>query len=234
MCTVTFIAKGNDGFILTSNRDEMPERSTLSPQEYSEDNVKLVYPKDKVAGGTWIGLSEKNRLINLLNGAFVPHKRKPNYRMSRGVVVKKLLIVEDVIKEIKEFNFEGIEPFTIILVDWSFGLKLYQLVWDEEKKHFKELDLSNHIWSSSPLYSEEMKFKREEWLRDFLDKKTATAENLWEFHHTAGVGDLEIDLQMDRSFIKTVSISQIVKKEGHIKMIYKDLKTGTIINREIN
>ncbi len=226
MCTVTFITKGNDDFILTSNRDEVPERSTLSPQEYREDNVKLVYPKDKVAGGTWIGLSEKNRLINLLNGAFVPHKRKPNYRMSRGVVVKKLLIAEDIIKEIKDFDFKGIEPFTIILVDWRFSLKLYQLVWDEEKIHFQELSLSNHMWSSSPLYSGEMKVKREKWLRDFLKNNPADSESLWQFHHTAGVGNPEIDLQMDRGFIKTVSISQIEKKEGQIKMIYKDLKTG--------
>lgn len=226
MCTVTFIAKGNDDFILTSNRDEVPERSTLSPKEYTEDNVKLVYPKDKVAGGTWIGLSEKNRLINLLNGAFVPHQRKPNYKMSRGVLVKKLLITEDIINEIINFDFEGIEPFTIILVEWSIALKLYQLVWDDVKIHFQELSLSNHIWSSSPLYSGEMKVKRKEWLRDFLKNNPADAESLWEFHHTAGVGDREIDLQMDRGFIKTVSISQIEKKEGQIKMIYKDLKTG--------
>ena len=71
-----------------------------------------------------------------------------------------------------------------------------------------------------------MKVKRKEWLRDFLKNNPADAESLWEFHHKAGVGDREIDLQMDRGFIKTVSISQIEKKEGQIKMIYKDLKTG--------
>lgn len=228
MCTVTFIAKGKDDFILTSNRDELPERSTLSPQVYTEDNVKLIYPKDKVAGGTWIGFSEKNRLINLLNGAFMPHKRKSIYKMSRGVVVKKLLVAEDAIQEIKDFDFVGIEPFTIILVDWHFGLKLYQLVWDELKIHFQELCLSNHIWSSSPLYSEEMEVLRKDWLQNFLKKNPADAEKLWEFHHKAGIGDREIDLQMDRGFIKTVSISQIEKNNGQVRMIYKDLKTGAI------
>lgn len=233
MCTVTFIAKGNDDFILTSNRDELPERTTLVPRVYREEGVKLVYPKDAVAGGTWIGMSDKKRLINLLNGGFVPHKRKSYYRMSRGVVVKQLLTVDDVFRKIKTYDFEDIEPFTIVLVDWSTSLKLVRLVWDGSKKHFKELNLSNHIWSSSPLYSQEMKAKREEWFTKFTEKNTASPENLLEFHHKAGVGDKEIDLQMDRGFIKTVSITQIVKFNNRVKMMYEDIKSGEIIKTEI-
>ncbi|MCR9183369.1 MAG: NRDE family protein [Flavobacteriaceae bacterium] len=226
MCTVTFIAKGDDDFILTSNRDEIPNRKTLSPQEYTEENVRLVYPKDQVAGGTWIGVSDRNRFINLLNGGFEPHIRKASYRMSRGLVVKKLLTAEDVVLKIKDFDFEDIEPFTIIIVDWSSSLKLYRLVWDGVKKHFKELNLGNHIWSSSPLYSPEMKSKREEWLSEFIENNVTSAENLLEFHHNAGVGNKEIDLQMDRGFIKTVSITQIEKKNDQVKMTYKDLNSG--------
>ena len=129
MCTVTFIAKGNDDFILTSNRDELPERSTLSLQEYTEDNVKLIYPKDKVAGGTWIGLSEKNRLINLLNGAFEPHKRKSTYKMSRGVVVKKLLVAEDAIQEIKDWHYH-----TRIS---TYSCKTFSRNWYQYQKSFR-------------------------------------------------------------------------------------------------
>ncbi|MEX0996145.1 MAG: NRDE family protein [Flavobacteriaceae bacterium] len=233
MCTVTFIAKGNDDFILTSNRDELPERKTLPPEVYEEEGVKLVYPKDAVAGGTWIGLSKKNRLINLLNGGFEPHTRKPHYRMSRGLVVKQLLTAEDAVLKIKHFDFEDIEPFTIILVDWSSSLKLYRLVWDGVKKHFKELNLGTHIWSSSPLYSPKMKTKREQWLLDFLDNKETSAERLLEFHHNAGEGNKEIDLQMDRCFIKTVSITQIVKNKNRVQMTYEDLKSGKINSIEL-
>lgn len=228
MCTVTFIAKGKNDFILTSSRDEAPERGTIRPLEYIEDKVKLIYPKDKVAGGTWIGVSEKNRLINLLNGAFLPHKRKPNYRMSRGVVVKKLLLARDAVQTIYDFNFEGIEPFTLILIEWNSRLKLYELVWDGLNTHFKELNLSNHIWSSSLLYSDEIKSIRKQWLTAFLKNNRVNSTSLWDFHHTAGVGNKEIDLQMDRGFVKTVSISQIEKKGELVVVTYKDLRSGLV------
>lgn len=89
MCTVTYLPLGNNNFILTSNRDETPLRKTLPPKDYVEDGVVLTYPKDEVAGGTWIGLSDKKRLVCLLNGGFTIHKRKDSYKMSRGVIVKK-------------------------------------------------------------------------------------------------------------------------------------------------
>ena len=85
MCTVTYLPLGNNDFILTSNRDEDPKRKTIPPKEYLEDGVKLTYPKDELAGGTWIGLSEKSRLICLLNGGFTKHSREESYRMSSWV-----------------------------------------------------------------------------------------------------------------------------------------------------
>src|SRR5690606_27855602 len=75
MCTLTFIPKGNFDFIITSNRDEASFRKTLPPKTYVVDGEKLVYPKDEVAGGTWIGVSSRNRLVCLLNGGFIAHER---------------------------------------------------------------------------------------------------------------------------------------------------------------
>ena len=90
MCTVTYLPLGNNDFILTSNRDEQPSRETIPPQEYVEDGVVLTYPKDVLAGGTWIGLSSKKRLICLLNGGFESYERESSYKMSRGVIVKAI------------------------------------------------------------------------------------------------------------------------------------------------
>lgn len=233
MCTVTFVSKENDDFILTSNRDELPQRKTLSPQEYMEKDLKLLYPKDAVAGGTWIGVSDKKRAINLLNGAFEPHERKASYRLSRGVVVKDLLVADDVLKAIDRYNFSGVEPFTIILVEWSKGLKLYTLVWDEKQKHFNLLTSGNYIWSSSPLYSAGMKSDREKWFSDFLESNNKSTGSLLSFHQTAGDGNPVTNLIMDRGFIKTVSITQIEKKGNTISMIYKDTQSGEISNKEM-
>lgn len=227
MCTITFIPKTNNDFILTSNRDEAPGRETFPPEIYEEDGVKLLYPKDAVAGGTWIGASDKKRIVCLMNGGFVAHKREAFYRKSRGLVVKDLLKSANLKKEIENYDFCGIEPFTTVLIEWETEVQLLQLVWDGETYHFSEEPLAPHIWSSSPLYPENLKKKREQWFSAFLlETIKPSEEELLQFHKTAGEGDLNSNLIMDRGFIKTKSITQISKKENAIEMRYEDLQTG--------
>lgn len=234
MCTVTLIPHLNkeNGFILTSNRDEAAEREALPPDFYSENGVRMLYPKDKLAGGTWIGISERKRLICLLNGEFKPHVRENSYRLSRGVVVKDLLGAMSIDEAVENFNFINIEPFTIVAVDWNTKLRLLELVWDGKMKHYKELSLKPHIWSSSPLYTSEMKKRREEWFREFQKMNSIDAEALWNFHISAGVGDPEIDVIMDRGFVKTQNITQIENLYGNPKMRFMDLKDKNKIEVE--
>lgn len=226
MCTVTLTAhqKKENGFILTSNRDEAAGRESLAPGIYFEKGVKMLYPKDKLAGGTWIGISERKRSICLLNGEFEPHIRKENYRLSRGVVVKDLLAATSIDKVIDDYVLDDIEPFTIVGIDWSTKLRFLELVWDGEIKHLKELNLKPHIWSSSPLYTAPMKKSREEWFRDFQNENGLNADSLWNFHTTAGIGDSEIDVVMDRGFIRTQNITQIENIDDSPKLRFMDLR----------
>ena len=83
MCTVSFIYQGNQDFVLTSNRDESPVRATDLPSAYEVFGAKMIYPKDAIAGGPWIGMSEKKRVVCLINGGFEIHERQPEYRHSR-------------------------------------------------------------------------------------------------------------------------------------------------------
>jgi len=230
MCTVTLIptATLDKGFVLTSNRDEAAGREAIEPQFYIENAVKMLYPKDKEAGGTWIGISERKRLICLLNGEFENHIKNKAYRLSRGVVVKDLLAAENIDKAISNYDLDEIEPFTIILVDWKEQLRFVELVWDGKQKHIKELELKSHIWSSSPLYTKEMKKQRASWFFDFQKKKELLPENLLKFHELAGIGDKHIALVMDRGFVKTQSITQIVNFPKETRMVYKDLQKNKI------
>ena len=235
MCTVTFIPKPNNGFILTSNRDEAPGRDTFSPEIYIEDGMKLLYPKDALASGTWIGLSEMKRAVTLMNGGFVAHQRKLPYRKSRGVVVKDILKAEDLKAEVDNYDFKDIEPFTAIIVDWKIDVQLFQLVWDGSEFHFSEKPLAPKIWSSSPLYPEDLKKKREHWFSEFLfDKVRPSDIEILEFHHTAGEGDLKSDLVMDRGVVKTKSITQIIKKGESLTMRYEDLQSQQVKNSFFN
>ena len=228
MCTVTYIPKANNTFVLTSNRDEFVGRTALFPRFYDVDGVKMLFPKDVVAGGSWIGISERNRLICLLNGGFENHVRLANYRMSRGVVVKELLKVENVRDAMERFDFSNIEPFTIVAVDWNSHLRATELVWDGEVAHITPLDDTPRIWSSSTLYDSKMKAKRRAWFADFGTSTDWGADALFKFHATAGEGDKHIDVRMDRGLLKTISTTQVEKTVDDCSMTYHDFQKSEV------
>ena len=225
MCTLTFLPMPDGNFVITSNRDEEPSRETEMPVIYEREGTKLLYPRDVRAGGTWIGVSDKKRFVSLMNGGFTAHKRKDSYRMSRGLVVTDLLVADDLLGAIEAYDLEDVEPFTVVAVDWAKAIRIYEFVWDGREKHVTEKPLAPAIWSSSLLYSEEMKQKRMAWFSEFLfNKVDPGSEDILEFHHQAGDGDIGTSLIMDRYFVKTRSITQLlIGKE--IEMTYEDLQT---------
>ena len=186
----------------------------------------MAFPKDVLAGGTWLGISEQKRVICLLNGAFENHLRKLPYNKSRGVVVKELLAAPNFAEASEEIDLSEVEPFTIIAADWQKQLFFAEFVWDGINKHYKELPLKPHIWSSSPLYSAEMKKLREQWFQKLQKDIELSPEALLKFHFSAGKGDVNTGVIMDRGFVKTKSISQIVIFERKGSFYYKDLENG--------
>ena len=222
MCTVTFLPLENSNFILTSNRDEQKERETVPPKKYLEDEVELVYPKDKIAGGTWIGASSKKRLVCVLNGAYKKHIRKDSYKKSRGVIAKEILKQENFPNYIEELDLNEIEPFTLVIVDWNEEFKLYELVWDEEEKLFTLLPNEPKIWSSSTLYTNEIKEVRRKWFGEWVEKNEFSTNTILEFHHSE-IGEKSQSVLMKRPYVETVSITS-VKKEGElVEMQYEDI-----------
>jgi len=229
MCTVTIAPlEGSRSFVLTSNRDEAPGRETLAPKLYTEEGLKMMFPKDVLAGGTWLGVSERKRVICLLNGGFEKHLRKLPYGKSRGVVVKDLLAAEKFSEAAKAYELSEVEPFTIVAADWQQELSFSEFVWDGTQKHFQNLPLKPHIWSSSPLYSAEMKQLREEWFKKLQEERELTPEALLNFHFSAGKGDMNQGVIMDRGFIKTKSVSQVILSKGKINFFYRDLATEEV------
>lgn len=231
MCTVTIIPKGKNDFILTSNRDEAPNRLSLDPDFYSIDQVTVLYPKDVLSGGTWIGLSDKNRLVCVLNGGYGYHKRLPQYRMSRGVVAKDFMVAENLRVTIETYNLKDIEPFTMVIVDWNDDLKFFELVWDGNKKHVTELPIESRLWSSSTLYSGTMKAERQNWFKDFKSENKLDAKTVLQFHKTGGESNNDYGVIMNRGFVKTTSITQVEKSDNVVDMYYENLQDNTIANK---
>jgi hypothetical protein len=209
--------------MLTSNRDEQPQRETILPKIYKEDEVKLLFPKDQIAGGTWIGVSSKKRLVCVLNGAFKKHIRKDKYAKSRGVIAKEILKATNLENHIKHLNLDAVEPFTMVIVDWNKNkLGLYELVWDETNKHFNKLKLAPQIWSSSTLYNDAIKATRKEWFKNWEDTNEFTLESILSFHHSE-IGSKEQSILMKRPQVETVSITSVKKQYETVEMQYEDI-----------
>ncbi|WP_139958905.1 NRDE family protein [Flavicella sediminum] len=227
MCTVTYLPKENGDFIFTSNRDEQASRETLFPEFYKENGVNYLYPKDKKAGGTWIALSEEERLVCLLNGAYENHEAKVSYAYSRGLVVKEVLQAENVKWAIEDLELDGVEPFTLIAIDWSFLTICIELIWDGVKKDIRILSNQSKIWSSSTLYSKPIKAERESWFVDFMTSHPdATQKEILEFHLDDSLGTKETSIKMKRPNVETLSVTSIVKSDAGVTMYYQDVLTG--------
>jgi uncharacterized protein with NRDE domain len=225
MCTVSFV-NSNGKYIITSNRDEKVLRSNaLAPKNYLINNKKILFPKDAQAGGTWYAANDKGDIAVLLNGAKEKHNLKPSYRKSRGLIVLDLISATSIVAAWQLIDLEGIEPFTLVVFE---SKKLYQLQWNELEKEKLTLDTSiSHIWSSSTLYSKEIREERASWFTQFMTQKLITnEEDLFDFHSNTEEHDSENGLVINRNgILKTVSISQTVIDRNKISFHYHDLTT---------
>lgn len=228
MCTVTYIPNGEDHFIFTSNRDEAPRRSATEMAREIYNGKTVLFPRDALAKGTWIAVSNQQQLVCILNGAFQKHKHQPPYRLSRGIMALNFFSYPGASDFFEQFEFQGMEPFTMIIFD---DKKLYELRWDEQQKHIKNLATDqSHLWASCTLYSEEWQSKRQQWFEHWRGQQTDVGqEHVLDFHKNAGEGNPEFDVVMNRqNIVRTTSITSIIKDPTAMQMRYEDILDGGI------
>ncbi len=234
MCTVSFIPKHNNDFVLTSNRDEQLKRkSAFVPQVETINGINILYPKDGEKGGTWIGVTDKNRTICLLNGAFDKHTSTPPYAKSRGVVVKDFLICDHIETILASYNLTNIEPFTLVIVEYSDTLKLIEFRWDGQNKHTAFLNSNEvHIWSSCTLYS---KSEADDKAKQFktLIQPNSFAEDIINFHEYGTKTEPLLMKYTANPLYDTVSITQVIKTDHLVEMKYKNLSTQETVSKTI-
>ena len=226
MCTVTYVSPAPGQFILTSNRDEAPSRGATRLVVEEKEGKRLIFPQDPAAGGTWIAVASNQRMVCLLNGAFEAHNRQTPYRLSRGIMVLESFAYPNANAFFQRYDFNGIEPFTLILYDLG---ALWELRWDGLEKFIRSLDpRGSHIWSSATLYPADVRFRREQWFASWIDNlSTFSVGGMLEFHLHAGDGDTWNDVVMNRGdIVRTVSITSIEKTESNLNFRYFDLLTA--------
>lgn len=234
MCTVTYIPKGEDQFILTSNRDENSQRAAGLPQVHLFETHHTLYPQDPQSGGTWIAVSHTNKVACILNGAFKKHLSQPPYDRSRGLVLLDFFKAGSVDGFITEYDFSGIEPFTLVLYQ---GKKLVEFRWDGQKGH--QLPLNPHksyIWSSCTLYDQHATERRAQWFSKWLKtNKDPDIHDLLQFHRYGGERDATNGLVMNRQdLVETLSITGVDKRKEFATMYHHDLLQNSLTNRRID
>jgi hypothetical protein len=229
MCTVSFLPLDRGDYLLTSNRDERVNRPALPPELYDLHGQWILFPKDPEAGGTWIATSH-HLTVCLLNGAFEAHVPKGPYKRSRGLVLLDAFSFEDSQDFAFQYSFEGIEPFTMILVEEE---SLTELRWDGSTLTNTPLPIHEpRIWASATLYSKEIIDKRTRWFDQWtIQHPDPTLEGIRDFHRFAGDGDPENDLRMNRNdFLKTTSITTVARLKRRTRMVYEDLISNEVLN----
>lgn len=234
MCTVTYLPIKN-GFVLTSSRDEKIHRPTLKPKVYKYSDSLLIYPKDKLANGTWIAANNKHQMACLLNGAFENHEKKYNYTKSRGQILLDCFLYKDFSTAIKNIQLKGVEPFTLLLIEYKKELIFRQLVWDEKVTHIKTLPNNiPQIWSSATLYSKQDREVRKKWFSKWIEiHRNSSDLNILNFHTTKHGNTESNDIIMKReNDLQTVSVSQLKVNTLNESFLYHDLldNNRTILN----
>lgn len=230
MCTLTYLPLDNQQFIITTNRDESPERgNVLFPAYQYLEGKNIIFPKDPKGGGSWVATSDNGISACLLNGAFEPHANKSPYKISRGIILLEAIECIKPDEFFKNYDFDGVEPFTMVVLFHDQKLKLLEFRWDGINKHLKEFNSTKpHIWASAQLYTQKAIANRERWFSEWLEKnKNYTVDGIREFHKNAGSGDLTNDMIMDRGMVKTVSVSHICSKIGLIEIGHENLLVHT-------
>ncbi|MEL7123293.1 MAG: NRDE family protein [Bacteroidota bacterium] len=227
MCTVTFVPQTDNTYILTSNRDEQVDRTAPSLFTKSLNGQTVIFPREPKAGGTWIAASNENRIVCILNGAFINHRIEKGYpfgyRRSRGLMALDYYFFDSIHEFSRSYLFKRIEPFTMIVIE---NESLYDFKWDGKHQHIKKLAFDQkHIWSSAPLYDDSMKKLREKWFASW-QKNTPNPqlEDIQRFHYHAGEGNPATNVIMKRPYIGTVSVTHVIQKDGITKMKHHELQ----------
>ena len=223
MCTLTFVPVSSSSYIFTSNRDERKSRSSaFAPTIHKQNGIKFLAPIDGEALGTWLGASEQGRVVCLLNGGFQSHIPTPPYKHSRGKVVLDALVTSDYKHYLDTYDFNNIEPFTLIVVENRTTLHLSEFVWDGKRKYFKELDNEQpYIWSSSTLYTDIQKDIRSQQYFNWLEDKCNEAQDILAIHEALDL-DESFGLSMQRPQYCTVSTTQLEVDHLSVSMLYHD------------
>jgi hypothetical protein len=222
MCTVSYLPLTSGGYILTSNRDEAPQRKAIDLRKWQTGGQTLLYPVDPGAGGSWFGISDQGRAACVLNGAFEPYIPTELHTHSRGIVLLDLLTSESLTTFATEYDFSKTAPFTIVLIDGH----LHELIWDGTTLRVTELSADvPAFWSSVTLYPEDVRKWRKSLFQQWKENHPVfRQEDIIDCHRYGSKADAWNGFVMNRNErVRTLSITSALFSDRRFTLIHDDL-----------
>ena len=137
-------------------------QSRYLPEIYEINGCRILFPKDPKAGGSWIAVNENGHAGVILNGAMKAHISEPPTGKAGDLILLDLIAHSSSPAAFEEADFNGIEPFTVILFE---NENLYSGKWDGRMKWLESLNAHKpQIWSSVTLY-DRGSAGREKWFK---------------------------------------------------------------------
>lgn len=219
MCIVTYFPT-QEGFFLTTNRDEKNTRQTAYPKAYKHQQHNLIYPKDCEKGGSWVAIHTTHKKMACLLNA---KGDQPNHheKISRGKIPISLLLDEKTLS--KRELLKKVSPFTLIYIQYFDEIRVQEYNWDGKNLNIALVDeKKSHLWASNTLYSADEKSRLTKRFEKNVEK-FISPNDVVDFHNkNAQPLHNPIFLKKDRQ-LQTLSITslQVTKKDEIIS--YTDL-----------
>ena len=88
----------------------------------------------------------------------------------------------------------------------------------------------NYIWSSSTLYSQNVRRQRAKWFTEFIENNSSlNEESMMHFHRYTMSENTEFGLVINRNdLLKTLSITQMVIENNRLSLTHVDLQNEEI------
>lgn len=238
MCTLTAINLSTDegklGYRLIMNRDELRTRSRALPPEWREvDGVRAIWPTDPDGGGTWIAASEMGLTLALVNSFPEPMPKLPEDRVSRGLIIPRLIAsegIEGVVDGFESIEVERFAPFRLVAVDLAegeSGIEPRMLVVDWNREELAvETHLDGPICLVSSGLGDSVVEPRLGLYEEMLVEPGLSVANQDRFHAHRWGDRPELSVMLSRELARTVSVTAVeclVDADDPIRMEYREV-----------
>jgi len=230
MCTLSIIEISGGGYRAVQNRDEQRSRGQAYPPAWRtlESGVRVQYPTDSDAGGTWIAVSDAGVTTGVLNFQ-TGGKKNEQASQSRGEIPLMLIEHHDIDSMLNLLQGMDLSVYACFtgfgVVPGDGGVRVMIVQWDGTDLHVVRRggDEFEPVVIASSGLGDELVQGRLPLFAEMVGGNPSP-ETQDAFHHHQWSDRPEFSVMVSRSAARTVSITSIqVSRENEPMMEYQEL-----------